>query len=221
MLKLGDDVTLYNRDCREILPLQCNVVIIDPPYPDFNNDHGKKWDYVEIENLTLPEVRQFIFWPALREFPLGYTAVHIWHKPNGQSNEHYERIFERYGNKVCRVYRIPIINYQTLPEWTPHPTQKPLRLLKQIIAQYTQPGDIVLDCFMGSGTTGVAAVKLGRKFIGIEIDAGYFEIANRRISEALAQSPLFRLTPGSSGRGLGESEAEQFDLLAAPLNPVS
>ena len=50
---------------------------------------------------------------------------------------------------------------------------------------------IVFDPFMGSGTTGVAAVKLGRKFIGIEIDPGYFDIARRRISEALKQPDFF------------------------------
>jgi len=80
-------------------------------------------------------------------------------------------------------------------EGTYHPAQKPEKLMAHIINSSTRPGDLILDPFMGSGTTGVAAVKLGRKFIGIEIDAGYFEIAKRRISDALAQPPLFRLTP--------------------------
>jgi site-specific DNA-methyltransferase (adenine-specific)/modification methylase len=100
-----------------------------------------------------------------------------------------------------------------------HPTQKPIEVMRWSIEQAkTSPGDLILDPFMGSGTTGVAAVKLGRKFIGIEIDRGYFDIAVRRISEALAQPPLFRLTPlGADAANQGT--AEQLELLAAPLKP--
>lgn len=65
-----------------------------------------------------------------------------------------------------------------------HPTQKPVALMEYLIRTYTNEGDTVLDNCMGSGTTGVACVNTGRKFIGIEMDAGYFEIAQRRISEA-------------------------------------
>lgn len=97
-----------------------------------------------------------------------------------------------------------------------HPSQKPLALMEWLVATYSNPGDLILDPFMGSGTTGVAAVKLGRKFIGIEIDEGYFEIAKRRISEALAQPPLFRLTPLAADAA-GPGTAEQMELPAAPL----
>lgn len=55
--------------------------------------------------------------------------------------------------------------------------------------------ELILDPFMGSGTTGVACVKLGRRFIGIEIDPGYFEIACQRIRDACAQGDLFRSAP--------------------------
>lgn len=72
-----------------------------------------------------------------------------------------------------------------------HPTQKPLKVIEPLIRTSTNGGDVVLDLFMGSGTTGVAAVKLGRKFIGIEIEPKYFDIACRRISEALKQPDLF------------------------------
>lgn len=65
-----------------------------------------------------------------------------------------------------------------------HPTQKPVDLLKYLVLTYTNPGDTVLDCTMGSGTTGVAAVQLGRKFIGIELDETYFNISLRRITDA-------------------------------------
>lgn len=66
-----------------------------------------------------------------------------------------------------------------------HPTQKPVKLLEDLIKTYTIEGDTVLDNCMGSGSTGVACVNTGRKFIGIEMDAGYFEIAEQRINEAL------------------------------------
>jgi site-specific DNA-methyltransferase (adenine-specific) len=67
-----------------------------------------------------------------------------------------------------------------------HPTQKPVALMDYLIRTYTNPGEIVLDFTMGSGTTGVAALRAGRRFIGIERDEGYFSIAERRIMEARA-----------------------------------
>lgn len=65
-----------------------------------------------------------------------------------------------------------------------HPTQKPVALMEYLIRTYTNEGDTVLDNCMGSGTTGVACVNTGRKFIGIEMDSGYFEIAKDRIEAA-------------------------------------
>lgn len=62
-----------------------------------------------------------------------------------------------------------------------HPTQKPVALMEYLVKTYTNQGDTVLDNCMGSGTTGVACKNLGRKFIGIEQDANYFEIAKQRI----------------------------------------
>ena len=65
-----------------------------------------------------------------------------------------------------------------------HPTQKPVALMEYIIKTYTNEGETVLDFTMGSGTTGVACANTGRKFIGIELDRGYFKIARDRIKEA-------------------------------------
>ena len=65
-----------------------------------------------------------------------------------------------------------------------HPTQKPVSLMRYLVRTYTNPGDTVLDFTMGSGTTGVACVELGRKFVGIEKDPGYFAIARDRIRRA-------------------------------------
>jgi len=70
-----------------------------------------------------------------------------------------------------------------------HPTQKPVALMEYLIKTYTNEGDTVLDFTMGSGTTGVACANTGRKFIGIELDAGYFDIASRRVAEAYAAQP--------------------------------
>lgn len=72
-----------------------------------------------------------------------------------------------------------------------HPTQKPLKILKWLIAQYFQPMELVLDPFMGSGSTGVAAYELGYRFLGIEKDAKYFQIARRRLRSAREPLVIF------------------------------
>lgn len=64
-----------------------------------------------------------------------------------------------------------------------HPTEKPVSLLEYLVKTYTNEGDLVLDNCMGSGSTGVACVNTGRRFIGIELDPGYFEIAEKRINQ--------------------------------------
>jgi len=72
-----------------------------------------------------------------------------------------------------------------------HPTTKPIALVEHFIKAHSSAGEIILDPFMGSGTTGVACVKLGRKFIGVEIEPRYFDIACRRIEQAYAQPDMF------------------------------
>lgn len=72
-----------------------------------------------------------------------------------------------------------------------HPTQKPVALLKAWTADFTDADETILDPFMGSGTTGVAAVQMGRDFIGIEREPKYFDIACKRIEEAQRQGDLF------------------------------
>ena len=182
---------LYHGDCLEIMPdlEPVDLVLTDPPYPEFNEDHGKSWVQTPLENITLPCVQQFIFWPCTRKFPFDYTAKHIWHKPNGQSNEHYEEIYERFGKRVCRVFRIPIINYKTLPEWQPHPSQKPLRLIFDLLLLTKSKS--IIDPFLGSGTTAVACERLKRQWIGIEIEEKYCEIAAKRIEAERRQLKLF------------------------------
>jgi site-specific DNA-methyltransferase (adenine-specific) len=72
-----------------------------------------------------------------------------------------------------------------------HPTEKPLSLMKQLVSLFTQPEELVCDPFMGSGTTGIACLDLGRKFIGIERDEKYFDLACKRLEAAHRQPKLF------------------------------
>lgn len=67
-----------------------------------------------------------------------------------------------------------------------HPTEKPLGLIEKILGQFTDEGEMIADPFMGSGTTAVACLNTGRKFIGIELDKKYFDIAVNRIEKAIA-----------------------------------
>jgi site-specific DNA-methyltransferase (adenine-specific) len=73
-----------------------------------------------------------------------------------------------------------------------HPTQKPVAVMKWIIELTTKGGDTIFDPFMGSGTTGVACLQLGRNFIGCEIDPKYYAIAEKRIREAAMQEVMFK-----------------------------
>lgn len=72
-----------------------------------------------------------------------------------------------------------------------HPTEKPVSLMAEIILDFTKPGQLVCDPFCGSGSTGVAAVKLGRRFVGIEQNERWFDLSCRRINEALKQGDMF------------------------------
>jgi len=83
------------------------------------------------------------------------------------------------------VWTFPVTNGAQVP------TQKPLELISSFVSDFTTPNEIVADPFMGSGTTGVAAVKLGRRFIGIERDERHFDIACQRIEQAHSQGKLF------------------------------
>jgi site-specific DNA-methyltransferase (adenine-specific) len=80
-----------------------------------------------------------------------------------------------------------------------HPTEKPVALLSTIVSASTRPEEIVIDPFMGSGGTGVACAKLGRKFIGIEFDERHFQTACRRIEAAYDQPDIFRCASCTNG----------------------
>ena len=92
------------------------------------------------------------------------------------------------GSFKTKIYKQEFTNYprQVLKfsvEYGLHPTQKPVDLLEYLIKTYTNEGDLILDFTMGSGSTGVACMNLNRKFVGIEIDKKYFDIASELIGE--------------------------------------
>jgi site-specific DNA-methyltransferase (adenine-specific) len=92
------------------------------------------------------------------------------------------------------VWEGPIVSgwrVQNTGELREHPTQKPEWLMDEWVSLFSNPDDVVLDPFMGSGTTGVSAVRLGRKFIGVEVNPDYFAMARLRIENAQRQERLF------------------------------
>jgi DNA modification methylase len=203
------DCTLYRADCREVLPLlpKVDAVVTDPPYglgdkwqggaADTKarwklNDGGTLmgWDADVSDALPcalakadeaivwggnyydLPPKRGWLIWDKIvREFTSGHVEM-AW-----TTIDQPTRAFN-YSHGALAT------------EGKAHPTQKPMPLMRWCLEQIPK-AHTILDPFMGSGTTGVACVKLGRKFIGIEIDAGYFDIACKRIEAAYAQPDMF------------------------------
>ena len=89
-----------------------------------------------------------------------------------------------------KKYPISILNFNPVIQNKLHPTQKPVDLLEYLIRTYTDEGLIVLDNCMGSGTTGVACINTNRKFIGMELDENYFEIAQNRINKVIKEKTI-------------------------------
>ncbi len=127
-----------------------------------------------------------------RNFAASHETV-IWASKNRKSQHvfNYE-VMKQYeaGSDVLRNAGKQMRDVWSIPT-TPlreklhgkHPTQKPLELLRRLVLGCTQEGDLVLDPFVGSGTTGVAAVSLGRRFIGIDTDSQFLELSRKRIAE--------------------------------------
>ena len=136
-----------------------------------------------------------------------YKAPMIWVKPDGMPQFNgqgpgmgYESMVAAWAGKGHSkwngggrhgVFNVP--KGEGVP--AEHQTQKPVRLMRQLVDLFTNSGDTVLDPFSGSGTTGVACVQLGRKFIGCELDPKYFDVMCRRIEEAYKQPTLFKENP--------------------------
>lgn len=103
---------------------------------------------------------------------------------NHNYGEHHKTESDQSGMK----YPTSILEFQKPhPSIAVHPTQKPVELAEWLIKTYTNPGDVVLDNCMGSGTTGVAAISLGRRFVGFELNYDYYNLASNRIKEAAEQ----------------------------------
>lgn len=110
-------------------------------------------------------------------------AYKITRDKRGRLNELNNTVFKE-STTINEGSRLPKRVLDFKQERGLHPTQKPTALMEYLIKTYTNEGETVLDFAMGSGTTGVACKNLNRKFIGIELDESYFEIARKRISEA-------------------------------------
>jgi len=185
----GNGIQIYLGDCRLILPqldVKVGLVLTDPPYSDYyTEEYG--YDAVLLDVLDTYNCPQFVFWSARATFPLSHTAIHIWDKQTGIGTG-YERIFERNGGKAFSVFNHYRHNNPLSASWCgdphyDHPSQKPIRLIMELAQLHT--GDLILDPFLGSGTTAVAAKILGRKCIGIEIEEKYCEIAVKRLAQSV------------------------------------
>jgi site-specific DNA-methyltransferase (adenine-specific)/modification methylase len=205
IVKIGD-ATLYLGDCVDILPTldKVDAVITDPPYGmgEVLKDKGGRWAGLYTEqngfawDKTAPEI--------VLTFPSIAQKVIIWggnffDLPVSKSWLVWNKIIRNFSSSVCELAwtnldkPINAFDYshgQLAIEGKQHPTQKPLPLMIWCIEQAGNP-NIILDPFMGSGTTGVAAIQMGRKFIGIEREPKYFEIACKRIEQATKQEDMF------------------------------
>lgn len=112
----------------------------------------------------------------------GFEAITICH-PKGRKQWN--------GGGKHAVWTCPIVLDRGRSGARLHTTQKPLELMETLVSLFSNQGDVVLDPFMGSGTTGAACIQLGRKFVGIERDVKYFDVACKRIEQAVAQGQLF------------------------------
>jgi len=141
-------------------------------------------------------------WVADRMDRAGLSFFHsvIWDKVNPGLGWRYRRQHEmvmvahRAGGKLLwrdQKRASPNIYQQMPPRNRVHPNEKPVEMVGHFLDLHSAPGQVVLDPFMGSGTTGVAAARMGRTFIGVEMDEGHFDTACRRIDEAYRQPRLF------------------------------
>lgn len=217
---LADGVTLYLGDCRDILPTlgKVDAVVTDPPYGigySHGGNDGKNsrhslgsartnTDTIYGDDTAFDPVHiiatnaRCIMFGADHYFPRlpDGGMFHVWDKdPKGRMSwdsfsdaELFWTSWTR--SRTCFRYLWKGLCQEGRGERRFHPTAKPVALMKWCIG-FFPTAELIVDPYMGSGTTGVAAVQLGRKFIGIEIDEKYFDISCLRVSEALKQPDLF------------------------------
>ncbi len=197
--------TLYLGDCLEVLPTLegIDAVITDPPYGNGCAPRGGKvagsiqgsglapaWDVYSEQWMSLISAPAAVFCAQATMFrtaaALGADRALLYVKSNPSPfGTSWEPCLTRGWPHVRQNQHWLGYNAENGQE---HPTQKPLGLMRWIVS--TTPARTVLDPFMGSGTTGVACVELGRRFVGIEINPEYFDIARRRIDDAQKQGRL-------------------------------
>jgi site-specific DNA-methyltransferase (adenine-specific)/modification methylase len=204
---------LIQADCRVALPLlpKVDAVVTDPPYGigeaagkaktrkglgptrDYGND---EWDNEPIDPAIMAAVRsagrwQIVFGGNYYDCPPAKCWL-VWDKENGEND--FADCELAWTNLPKAVRRIRYMWNGMLrahgEQRGDHPTQKPIGVMKWCIGHLPH-GETILDPFMGSGTTGVAAVQMGRDFIGIEREPKYFDIACKRIDQAQRQGDLF------------------------------
>ena len=226
---LSDSVTLHLGDCRDVLPTlpRADSVVTDIPYELSQESCGLReldygeWDargatkmaFSALANLgAVPSVLAFCAYRQLGglyelfEGRSARTLAWIKTNPTVMNGQHlflpslelgfYGKLPGAWFGGEC----VRSVWHGPAPTDREHPTQKPLGLIKWSVLNTVAPGAVCLDPFMGSGTTGVAAVQLGRRFVGIEIDPKYYDIARRRIGDALARPDLFIETPARAAR---------------------
>lgn len=212
------DATLYCGDCLEVLPTlgEVDAIISDPPYGigfqkgaggrgihpnrvrNLDPIHGDDAPF-DPSHLVAPKVLLFGANHYYRRLPDGGT-FHAWDKSRGVgpadsfSDAEFFWTSWRCKSEVFRYLWKGVLQdgEKGAPKY--HVSQKPVALMEFCI-RLCGDVQIVLDPYMGSGSTGVACAKLGRRFIGIEIDEGYFDIACRRIEQAYKQPDLFVPSP--------------------------
>jgi len=215
------NATLYLGDCMDVIPTldKVDAVVTDPPYGvDYNPKRHKKYNgqenqFEKIKNDNKEINLGFIFelkcpkiiWGAenlYKQLPhRGRWAC--WYKrsfankPNTMTSGDFELAWmdkESGFYKFIHCVHGGVINADSTVgnnEKRCHPTQKPIHVMEQSINFITKENEIILDPFMGSGTTLVACVKMGKSGIGIEIDEDYFDIACKRIEDAQRQGDMF------------------------------
>jgi site-specific DNA-methyltransferase (adenine-specific) len=193
-----------------------DAVITDPPWMNYQTGRydASQWhapvNYVDPKHYArlLPGKAILLWcrWDTFEEHALALSYSEwiiknciVWDKGTHTAGDLYGNFGNRHEMAVFAVkdidwkfpngrrenlWKIPHLFSKTFRN---HPTEKPVSLMKTCIDALSRIGDLILDPFMGSGTTGVAAVQLGRKFIGIEIDPVYFAIAEKRIKQAQQQ----------------------------------
>lgn len=201
------DCVLYQADCAELLPLlgRFDAVITDPPYGigqdggaqrtrGSKRTNGEKlgWDSRRPEKTIFDlleaaaEVR--IYWGGnyFADYLPATMGWLYWEKRMGGDFADGELAWTS-QHRALRQF-----SHFRKNKGDEHPTQKPVELMRWCIEICKNEPKTIIDPFMGSGTTGVAAIQMGRKFTGIERDAGYFKIACQRIEQAYAQGQLFQ-----------------------------